>query len=126
RSTDADTAGSEYRLWTTLKVPAGFSLERHCALLAGRTGAERFRIMPAKGIFTLGVGHVRRQTIEPGSRAERPAEMQKTGVVKLSDLEWRVLLAMKREFDLDEITVAPWDVRAREAGVPVETVFEGA
>src|SRR5881227_939793 len=33
RSTDGETAGSEYRLWTTLKVPAGFSLREHGELL---------------------------------------------------------------------------------------------
>src|SRR5438105_1415990 len=66
RSTDTLTAGSDYKLWTTVKVPHGFSLEEHCRLLAGKTGAERFRIMPAKRIFTLGVGHVRRKTIDAG------------------------------------------------------------
>ncbi len=67
RSTDTVSAGSDYKLWTTLKVPQGFSLEAHCELLAKKVGAERFRLMPAIGIFTLGVGHVRRKTIEPGS-----------------------------------------------------------
>src|ERR1043165_2886821 len=33
RSTDAETTGSAYRLWTTLKVPQGFSLRKHCELL---------------------------------------------------------------------------------------------
>src|SRR5213594_3352338 len=74
RSTDTVTAGSDYKLWTTVKVPQGFSLPAHCELLAGKVGAERFRLMPAKGIFTLGVGHVRRKTVEPGSKAE-PAKM---------------------------------------------------
>src|SRR5881628_3597975 len=55
RSTDTVTAGSDYKLWTTVKVPHGFSLEEHCGLLGGKAGAKRFRIMPAKGIFTLGV-----------------------------------------------------------------------
>ena len=54
RSTDGNTAGSEYRLWTTVKAPAGFSIDEHCRLLAGRVGAERFRAMPARGIFALG------------------------------------------------------------------------
>src|SRR5438105_8909048 len=72
RSTDAVSAGSDYKLWTTLKVPHGFSLHRHCEILSGIVGAEHFRLMPAKGIFALGVGHVRRKTIEPGSRAEKP------------------------------------------------------
>src|SRR5213594_5276398 len=74
RSTDTATAGSDYKLWTTVKVPQGFSLEAHCELLAKKVDAERFRLMPAKGIFTLGVGHIRRKMIEPGSKAE-PAKM---------------------------------------------------
>src|SRR5213083_3213083 len=75
RSTDTVSAGSDYKLWTTVKVPQGFSLQAHCELLAGKVDAERFRLMPAKGIFTLGVGHVRRKTIEPGSKADQPAKM---------------------------------------------------
>src|SRR5215216_5611435 len=55
RSTDAETPGSAYRLWTTLKVPQGFSMTRHCDLLAERIGAEAYRIMPAKRLFALGV-----------------------------------------------------------------------
>ncbi len=124
RSTDGATPGSDYRLWTTVKAPAGFSIEEHCRLLAGRVGAERFRVMPARGIFTLGVGHVRRKTIEPGDKSEEPATMLPTGVVKLNDLEWRVLLALKREFAVDEITSSPWETRAKEAGVPLETFYE--
>jgi len=30
RSTDAATPGSNYRLWTTVKVPQGYSIEKHC------------------------------------------------------------------------------------------------
>src|SRR5213080_3911954 len=40
RSTDTLTAGSDYKLWTTVKVPHGFSLEEHCGLLGGKAGAE--------------------------------------------------------------------------------------
>src|SRR5215468_5998315 len=75
RSTDTVSAGSDYKLWTTLKVPQGFSLKAHCELLARKVGADRFRLMPAKGIFTLGVGHVRRKTIKPGSKADHPAKI---------------------------------------------------
>src|ERR1700746_1020956 len=85
RSTDTVTAGSDYKLWTTLKVPHGFSLQRHCELLARKTDAERFRIMPAKGIFTLGVGHVRRRTVESGSKADAPAKMIPVHVVDLDE-----------------------------------------
>ena len=83
RSTDSGTAGSEYKLWTTVKVPQGFGLERHTRILLQEVGGEKVNIMPAKGIFTLGVGHVRRKTIEPGSRGDRPAQMIRTEVVEL-------------------------------------------
>src|SRR5437899_3588603 len=123
RSTDTASAGSDYKLWTTLKVPQGFSLQAHCELLAGKVGAERFRLMPAKGIFTLGVGHVRRRTIERGSKAEQRAEIAATRVVTLTDDEWTVLLALKREFTPDEIQPTPWAPRAAEAGVPLEEFY---
>ncbi|HWT04767.1 MAG TPA: hypothetical protein VN224_03345, partial [Xanthomonadales bacterium] len=54
RTTDSVTAGSNYRLWTTLKVPQGFSLEKHAAFLARTIGAQSFRLMPAKALFALG------------------------------------------------------------------------
>ena len=126
RSTDTISAGSDYKLWTTVKVPRGFSLEAHCQLLAEKVGAERFRVMPAKGIFTLGVGHVRRKTIEPGSKADEPAKMIPVQIVNLSEDEWDVLLALKREFTSEEIRPAPWVARASEAGVSVEEFFRVA
>jgi DNA-binding Lrp family transcriptional regulator len=120
RSTNTVRAGSDYKLWTTVKVPHAFSLQRHCDLLAKRVGAERFRAMPAKGIFTLGVGHVRRKTIEPGSKADGPAKMIPVQIVDLSDQEWNVLLVLKREFAPEEIRPTPWAARAREAGVSLD------
>lgn len=117
RSTDGDTPGSAYRLWTTLKVPQGFSMEKHCRLLASRIGAEAFRIMPAKRLFALGVGHVRRKGMEPGSRTPEPGAVLDTNIVQLSDLDWRVLGPLKREFEPGEITSSPWARRADEAGV---------
>ncbi len=126
RSTDAVTAGSDYKLWTTLKVPHGFSLRQHAELLAKKVGAEHFRLMPAKGIFTLGVGHVRRKTIEPASKANEPARMIPVQIVDLSEPEWEVLLALKREFRSDEIQATPWAARANEAGVSLEEFYRVA
>ena len=120
RSTDGETPGSVYRLWTTLKVPQGFSMQRHCELLAERIGARAFRIMPAKRLFALGVGHVRRRGMEPGSRSDEPGAVMDTNIVDLSPLEWRVLAALKRELDPREIRVEPWRTRADEAGVPYD------
>src|SRR5207245_1996321 len=126
RSTDAVTAGADYKLWTTVKVPRGFSLQRHCELLAEKVGAEHFRLMPAKGIFTLGVGHVRRKTIPPGSKAKEPAEMIPVRVVDLSDHEWAVLLALKREFTPEEIRRTPSATRDNEADVSLENLYQDA
>src|SRR5213594_2826160 len=126
RSTDTLTAGSDYKLWTTVKVPHGFSLDEHCRLLAGRVGAERFRIMPAKGIFTLGVGHVRRKTIEPGSKADQAAKMIPVQAVDLSGQEWKVLLALKRELAPEEIQPTPWAARAEGAGVSLDEFYRVA
>ncbi len=117
RSTDADTPGAAYRLWTTLKVPQGYSMRKHCELLQGRTGCEAFRIMPAKRLFSLGVGHVRRKGMEPGSRTDEPGAVMDTNIVALSNLDWQVLVPLKREFTPDEIGNSPWRLRAEEAGV---------
>jgi DNA-binding Lrp family transcriptional regulator len=126
RSADVETTGSAFRLWTTLKVPTGFSMRKHCELLASRVGAESFRIMPAKNLFALGVGHVRRRGMEPGSRTDEPGQVLHTNIVELSDLDWQVLVPLKREFQPDEITHSPWRNRAGEAGVSYETFLETA
>jgi DNA-binding Lrp family transcriptional regulator len=117
RSTDSGTSGSVYRLWTTLKVPSGYSMRSHCELLKEKTGAIAFRIMPAKKLFALGVGHVRRRGMEPGSRTDEAGTVIDTNIVELSDLDWRVLVPLKREFTLDEIVKSPWRGRAAETGI---------
>jgi hypothetical protein len=124
RSTDQNTSGSEYRLWTTIKVPQGYSLGEHARILAQTVGAEKVKLMPAKGIFALGVGHVRRKVLEPGARSEMPAQMIKTEIVALSEIEWRVLVALKREFAVTEIHPNPWAGRAAECDLPLATFFE--
>ena len=121
RSTDAQTAGSQYRLWTTLKVPVGASMDDHCKVLMRHTGCTKFKLMPAKGIFALGVGHVRRKKIEPGDRIPEAARMMKVENVALTEREWDVLLALKRELAPDEVRVGLWEARAAEAGVDLET-----
>jgi hypothetical protein len=126
RSTDGVSAGSTYKLWTTLKVPQGFSMRRHCEVLCRQTGAEKFILLPAKRLFALGVGHLRRRGMEPGSRADGPAEVTEITLTSLNDLEWRILVAIKREFEPEELTPNLWDDRAKEAGVPLQTFFEVA
>ena len=126
RSTDTATAGSNYKLWTTLKVPQGFSMQEHCVWLARRTGAEHFRIMPAKRLFALGVGHIRRRGMEPGAKADAPADVTEVAVVELNEHEWRILTALKREFEPSEIKEDLWSARADEAGVPLDAFYQTA
>ncbi|PYJ98717.1 MAG: AsnC family transcriptional regulator, partial [Verrucomicrobia bacterium] len=126
RSTDTATPGSNYKLWTTLKVPQSYSMRRHCQFLARQTGAEKFILLPAKRLFALGVGHVRRRGMEPGGKAAVPADVTEVTVTTLNDLEWRILVALKREFEPEEIVPNLWESRAREAGVPLETFYEVA
>jgi hypothetical protein len=120
RTTDAGQM--KYRLWTTLKVPQGFSMAKHCEFLCRQTGAEKFILLPAKKLFALGVGHVRRRGLEPGSRAES-SEVTDVAETTLTDLEWRVLTALKREFSPEELVPDIWRVRANKAGVSLEDFF---
>ena len=126
RSTDAAISGARYRLWTTLKVPQGFSIEKHCEFLMTKTGAVSFKAMPAKRLFALGVGHVRRKGMEPGSKSEALAEVTDTQIVELSELDWRVLVELKREFEPDEIHENIWQPRAEAAGVSLEEFYRVA
>jgi hypothetical protein len=126
RSTDTAMAGSNYKLWTTLKVPQGFSMQKHCQFLARKTGAEHFRLMPAKRLFALGVGHIRRRGLASGAKADVPAEVTDVAVAQLNDLEWRILTALKQEFAPRDIQRDMWRRRAEEAGVSLETFYEVA
>jgi hypothetical protein len=126
RTTDADIAGAAYRLWTTLKVPTGYSIQKHCDYLASQVGAGHYKLMPAKKLFALGVGHVRRRGMEPGSKSDEPAVVTDVEVTELTSAEWRVLTALKREFAVDEIVPDIWRGRAEEAGVSLDEFCETA
>ncbi|HML99050.1 MAG TPA: hypothetical protein PKD75_11260 [Tepidiformaceae bacterium] len=126
RSGEPGSAGAEYRLWTTLKVPQGYSLQKHAAHLARRIGASSHRLMRARALFALGVGHTRRRSLEPGARAEAPAGVQYPAVTELSEREWRVLTELKREFEVAEVRPNPWQERARAAGETLDGFCEVA
>jgi hypothetical protein len=126
RSTDAAIPGATYRLWSTLKVPQGYSIEKHCDYLTAQTGAERYLLMPARCLFALGVGHTRRLGMEPGSKSAALAEATQIEIVELTELEWRVLTALKREFEPEEIAPDLWRHRAEEADVSLEAFYKTA
>ncbi len=126
RTTDRETPGSGYRLWTTLKVPVGFSMQKHADFLAQRCGAEAYRLLPAKKLFALGVGHLRRRGLEPGSRSDEPGRVIDTTLVPLNDRQWRALSAIKRSFTCEELGPNLWQPRAQEAGETLEGLMEVA
>lgn len=126
RSTDAGMPGGSYRLWTTLKVPLGTSLENHCDVLLRKTGAESYRLMRPKGIFTLGVGHVRRRLIQPGAKTSSLAKMLEiaASTSPITPLEWEILCSLKQEFSSEEICEPAWEKRIRRLGLKGEDFFQ--
>jgi DNA-binding Lrp family transcriptional regulator len=123
RSTDRELPGSQFNLWTTLKVPQGESLEKHAKALKRIVDAEQFRLMPAEGVFALGVGHMRRRGLEPGALTPDKARMMTTKNVTLTDEERNVLLAIKRDLTPEEIIPRPWVARAEEIGMDLESFY---
>lgn len=126
RSTDREVSGSDYRLWTTLKVPQDKNMSEHADVLKRLVGAEEYLLMPAHGIFALGVGHVRRKSMEPGEKADEPAKMMTTNIADLNEEEWNVLLNLKGELSAEEIGPEPWAGRAMDAGISLERFCEVA
>ncbi len=126
RSTDREVSGSDYRLWTTLKVPAGRAMAEHADVLKRLVGAHEYILMPAKGIFALGVGHVRRKSMEPGDKYDESVEMMTTNIADLDDEEWKVLLALKGELSSEEVCEEPWAKRAELAETSLERFCEVA
>jgi hypothetical protein len=52
--------------------------------------------------------------------------MMPSRIVQLSDLEWRVLTALKREFSVQEVTTNPWRTRAKEVELTLDMFFSVA
>lgn len=120
RRAETQGPGTDYRLWTTVKVPRGYSPARHCDFLKTCTGAESFRMMPALAVFVLGVGHIRRQELSPGARTDKPARAMRPEQADLSDQEWNVLFALKRTFPPEEIVRDIWAPRAAAVGLSLD------
>ena len=120
----SETGPTEWRLWTTLKVPTGFSVDAHCEYLRQQIGAEKYRVMPALRAFVLGVGHMRRKGMRIGEMSEQLAESMEPAIVSLSDRDWDVLMALKRDLDVEEIGRGVWERRANAAGIDPQTFME--
>jgi DNA-binding Lrp family transcriptional regulator len=120
RTTDRETRGSDYKLWTTVKVPRPYDMDKHCRQLMAMTGAMSYKLLPAKRLFALGVGHVRRRDVAPGAKTPEPGRVLDTKIVELDDRQWNVLVALKREFTPEELQPDIWVPRAAEAGERIE------
>jgi DNA-binding Lrp family transcriptional regulator len=118
-----ENGSTSWRLWTTLKVPTGFSVDRHCDFIAAQIGAAAYRVMPPLRVFALGVGHMRRDQMKVGEMAPELAEAKEPAVVDLNELDWLVLMELKRDFAANEICRNIWAPRAEAAAVPLETFF---
>ncbi len=121
---NSERGPSEWRLWTTLKVPSGFFIDRHCEFLRKQIGAETYRIMPALRAFVLGVGHMRRKGLKIGEMSAEPAVAMQPAIVELSERDWDVLTVLKRDFASPEIGERMWERRALGAGIDPATFFE--
>lgn len=122
----SETGDTPWRLWTTLKVPSEFSIEKHCEWLKRSIGAEKYRVMPALRAFVLGVGHMRRKNMRVGEMSPQPAEARQPVIAELSDLDWLVISVLKPDFAPEELGAQLWERRARAAGIPVDTFFNVA
>jgi DNA-binding Lrp family transcriptional regulator len=123
---NSEFGSTDWPLWTTLKVPTGFSIEKHCDYLKGVIGAEKYRIMPALRAFVLGVGHMRRKNMAVGEKSDQLAEARQPAIVDLSDRDWSVLLELKRDFAPEEVGFGMWENRALAAGMDPDMFFEVA
>ena len=120
---NSEYGSTDWPLWTTIKVPTGFSLERHCDWIREQIGAEKYRIMPALRAFVLGVGHMRRKNMQVGEKADKPAMDMVPAIVDLDGQDWDVLVALKRDLAVHEVGPDVWAGRARDAGVSLEEFF---
>jgi DNA-binding Lrp family transcriptional regulator len=123
---NSEFGATEWPLWTTLKVPAGFSVEKHCDYLAEMIGAEKYRVMPALRAFVLGVGHMRRKSMAIGEMSPVKAEARQPAIVELDERDWRVLNELKRDFLPEEIGFGMWERRALAAGIDPDEFFDVA
>lgn len=123
---NAENGDTKWRLWTTLKVPTQFSIEAHCDYIRDMIGAQKYRIMPALRAFALGVGHMRRKKMAIGEMSDKLADARTPVVAELSDLDWQVLMALKKELAPYEVNEMLWVGRAAEAGVDTQTFFKVA
>ena len=120
RQAQPGAIGSDYQLWTTVKVPRQYSVENHCQLLGKHIHAQDVRLLPVIQMFALSVGHVRRQGLQPGAMTPQPAPPKQPVETNLTDQQWSLLAVLKRDLALDEIDDDLWARRAKQVNLSEE------
>ena len=119
---DPTAPGANFRLWTTLRLPAQTdSPVEHCRILARRIGAKQHVVMPVVGMFRLSVGHLRRATLPPGSLDDTVPVMQRPSAPALSEQELLVLSSLRPPLKMEELLPgnAVWQRRAALLDMPL-------
>ena len=120
RSTDVASPGSTYKLWTTLKVPQGYSLEKHCEVL--KEGGRKSVSVDAGQAVCLGCGACAAD-MEPGARSRGAGGGDGCGGGGIDRSRMAHYGGVKREFEPEELVEDLWVARAEEAGVSLEEFF---
>ena len=84
-------AGSQYRLWTTLKVPQGYSMKKHCELLTRqhRRGPLSASCPPRGCSRWASATCAAAAWSRAASATSRPDGHRTSSTLTLNDLEWR-------------------------------------
>jgi DNA-binding Lrp family transcriptional regulator len=115
RSAEPGAPHPDWPLWSTVKVPPPHSLSRHCDFLRKVFDAEAYVALRPITVFSVAA--------EQGE-GSREADSFEPRLTSLSDEEWRVLLALRREFTAEEIVRDFWRGRAVEARTSQDRFLE--
>ena len=116
RAAEAGAPHPDWSLWSTVKVPPPHSLQKHCDFLRKVFDAEAYVAMSPITVFPVASEN------EGGSND--PGEGFEPRLTSLDAEEWRVLLALRREFTADEIEEDLWRGRVIEARTSRERFLE--
>jgi hypothetical protein len=116
RAPESGAPHPDWSLWSTVKVPPPHSLQRHCDFLRKVFDAEAYVALRPITVFPV--------ASEKGDGRASLAEGFEPRLISLAKEEWRVLLALRREFTADEIEADLWRGRAIEARTSHERFLE--
>jgi len=88
RSTDQQTTGSIFRLWTTLKTPVGVDMAKHCEVLDAPHRLHEIQTHAREGHSSLSAwATCGARPSSPGDKSDERAKMIPVGIVNLTEQE---------------------------------------